>query len=45
MPKGVVAGKAKVSVDLPLDVTSLELTTREIVVPVVAPQNKPDSTR
>jgi hypothetical protein len=45
VPKGVVAGKAKVSVDLPLDVTSIELTTREIVVPVVAPSNKPDSTR
>ena len=45
VPNGVVAGKAKASVDLPLEVTSIELTTREIVVPVVAPPSKPDSTR
>lgn len=45
VPKGVVTGKAKVSVDLPLDVTLIELTTREMVVPVVAPPKAPDSER
>ena len=45
VPKGVVVGKAKASVDLPVDVISIELTTREIVVPVVAPPNKPDLPR
>lgn len=36
LPKGVVTGKAKVTVQLPADGTSIELTTREVVMPVVA---------
>jgi hypothetical protein len=45
VPKSVVAGTAKVSVNLPLGVPPIELTTREMVVPVAAPPNKPDSAR
>jgi len=45
VPKGVVAGKAKVSVDLTFGVMPIELTTTEMVAPVVAPPNKPDSAR
>ena len=36
VPKGVVAGQAKVSVEFPLGATPIELTTREMVVPIVA---------
>ena len=35
VPKGAVAGKAKVSVELPAGATTIELTTTEINVPVV----------
>jgi hypothetical protein len=37
VPKGVVAGKAKVSVDPATLGMPIELTTREVIVPVVAP--------
>ncbi len=36
VPKGAVAGKAKLSVDLPVSEMPIELTTTEIVAPVVA---------
>jgi hypothetical protein len=45
VPKGAVAGEAKVSVDLPVGAKLIELTTREIVVPIVAPASRPDSKR
>lgn len=38
LPKGVGAGLAKVSVDFISGVLPIELTTREMVVPVVAPK-------
>ena len=37
VPKGVVTGKAKVSVVLPAGALPIELTTTEMVVPVAAP--------
>ncbi len=43
LPRGVVAGKAKVSVDLLTLTMPIELTTNEMVVPVVAPPHQPDS--
>lgn len=39
VPKGVVAGEARISVDLPTGVMPIDLTTTEIVVPVVARPN------
>ncbi len=45
VPKGVVAGKAKVSVELPAGATPIELTTTEMVMPVVAQPHKSDSAR
>jgi hypothetical protein len=45
MPEGVVVGKATASVDVNFGAMPIELTTREMVVPVVAPPNKPDSPR
>jgi hypothetical protein len=45
VPRGVVAGKAKVSVDLPAGATPIELTTTEMVVPVVALPHELDSAR
>jgi hypothetical protein len=44
LPKGVVAGTAKVSVDLMPGVLPIELTTTEMAVPVVAP-NESNSAR
>ena len=43
VPRGVVAGKAKVSVDLLTFTMPIELTTTEMVVPVVAPPHQSDS--
>jgi hypothetical protein len=43
VPKGVVAGKAKISVDLPAGAMPIKLTTTEMVVPVVALPHKSDS--
>jgi hypothetical protein len=43
VPRGVVAGKAKVSVDLPTFTMPIELTTKEIVENVVAPPHLSDS--
>ena len=43
LPKGVVAGKAKVTVSFPAATTLIELTTTEIVVPVVPPASEPNS--
>lgn len=45
LPKGVVPGKAKVTVELHLGATPIELTTREVVVPVVAPGTEPAGAR
>ena len=45
VPKGVVAGKAKVSVDLNAGAMPIELTTTEMVVPVVAQSSESDSVR
>jgi hypothetical protein len=43
LPRGVVAGKAKVSVDVLSFTVPIELTTTDMIVPVVAPQNGSDS--
>ena len=43
VPRGVVVGKANVSVDLPAGATPIELTTTEMVVPVVALSHESDS--
>jgi len=40
VPKGVVAGRAKVSVDLLTFTPPIELTTREVAMPVVAPPHE-----
>jgi hypothetical protein len=45
VPKGVVAGKAKVSVGLTAGAMPIELTTKEMVVPVVARPQESDSAR
>ena len=45
VPRGVVAGKAKVSIDLAAGVMPIELMTTEIVVPVVALPHESDSAR
>jgi hypothetical protein len=45
VPKGVVAGKAKVSVDLPAGAVPVELMTTEMVVPVVALPHESDAAR
>ena len=45
LPKGVVAGKAKVTVKLPPGTTPIELTTTEMVVPVVASASEPFTAR
>jgi hypothetical protein len=45
VPKGVVAGKAKVSVDPATVAMPLELTTTEMIVPVVAMPQQSDSAR
>jgi hypothetical protein len=45
VPKGAVAGKAKVSVDLNAGAMFIELTTTEMAVPVVALPQEPDSVR
>ena len=45
VPKGVVAGQARVSVNLPVGATPIELTTKEMVMPVVAKTHDSDSAR
>ncbi len=45
VPKGVVAGKAKISVNLTAGVIPIELTTTEMVAPVVTPPQVSDSVR
>lgn len=45
LPKGVVPGQAKISVNLPVGTPPIELTTTELVVPVVAPSHEPGSAR
>lgn len=45
LPKGVVPGQARITVDLPANPTSLELTTNVIILPVVAAGQKPHSDR
>ena len=40
VPRGVVAGKAKASVVLPVGTTPIELTTTEMLVPVVSPSHE-----
>lgn len=45
LPKGVVAGKAKVTVGFPPGATPIELTTREVVIPVVAAASDPTTAR
>lgn len=45
LPKGVVAGKAKVSVHLPAGGLDIKLTTTEIVARVVAPRDESGSAR
>jgi hypothetical protein len=45
VPKGVMPGNAKVSVVLPAGATSLELTTREMSLPIVEAPSKSASTR
>ena len=45
VPKGVVAGKAKISVDFSTGAMLIELTTTEMVVPVVALSHESDSVR
>lgn len=42
LPKGVVAGKAKVTVELPPG-AAIELTTKEVVVPIVVSASEPVS--
>ena len=45
VPKGVLAGKVRITVDLPVDTMAIKLTTTEIVVPVVALPHGSDSAR
>jgi hypothetical protein len=45
VPRGVVAGNAKVSVNLPASATAIELTTTEMVMPVVAQPHQASSAR
>jgi hypothetical protein len=45
VPNGIVVGKAKVSVEFPGGVIPIELTTKEIIEPVVARSNEADSPR
>ena len=45
VPKGVVAGKAKITVDLLAVAMPIELTTTEMVVPVVTQPHESDSAR
>jgi hypothetical protein len=45
VPTGIVAGKARVSVDLPAGATPIELATTEMVVPIVALPHESDSAR
>ena len=45
VPKGVVAGTAKITVDLPVGATPIKLTTTEMLVPVVAVRHESDSGR
>jgi len=45
VPRGAVAGKAKVSVDLPASATTIKLTTTEMVMPVVAQAPEASSAR
>jgi hypothetical protein len=45
VPKAVVAGKATITVDLPVDTMAIKLTTTEMVVPVVALPHGSDSAR
>lgn len=42
LPEGVVPGKAKISVHLPVSGLPIELTTTELELPVVAPTNASD---
>ena len=43
VPRGVVPGMAKISVDLPVSTIPIELTTTKLEMSVVAPTNAPDS--
>jgi hypothetical protein len=45
VPKGVVAGQARITVDLPVGTMAIKLTTTEIIVPVVGRPHRSDSAR
>jgi hypothetical protein len=45
VPKGAVAGTAKITVDLPVGATPIKLTTTEMLAPVVAARHESDSGR
>jgi hypothetical protein len=45
VPRGVVAGQAKITVDLPVGAIPIKLTTTEMLAPVVAPRPESDSAR
>ena len=45
MPRGVVVGKAKLTVELTAGDTPIELTTTEIIAPVAARSTESDAAR
>lgn len=45
LPKDVVPGQAKISVELPVSTPPIELTTTELEMPVAASSHEPGSVR